>query len=282
MLACFCVPQGIGLSQTLGSLSMQADEFQKDYRAALSLAKPQTSGDTNEVKRIAAFAEEADKKWRARNKEQYGRLILEICRALSSQDVKDERRHELARKYALSALTEPDAIPLTLELELTGHVMTEPPAVAGSTAGDFAERRRQDVTIRLHAWKRLLDAIDPSWNPNEELMGGNIPPPAERGLPAGVEPSAIKDPKLRAQYEAAIQENRQKLEKYREQYELRKWLKRYPKRAQSYIVDAYSRAPHNTTELQRLLNEYKLDNQSKTRIMDSVNAAVTKQTGTSK
>ncbi len=269
--------QSSAFSESPGSLNMQSNDFEKDYRSVLSLARPPVPGETNEVKRIEAIAEEIDKKWLTRNKEQHGRLMLEICRPLSSQDLKDERRHEVARKYALSALAEPDAIPLTLELELTGHVITVPSSSEGTADGDFAERRKQDVTIRLHAWKRLVNAIDPAWNPDEQLMGGNVGPPLGTGLPAGVDPSAIKDAKLRAQYEAAIQENRQKLERYREQYELRKWLKRFPKRAESYIVDANSRLPYETAELQRLLNEYEIDSQSKARILDAVHAAIAKQ-----
>jgi hypothetical protein len=134
---------------------------------------------------------------------------------------------------------------------------------------EFAQRRKKDVEIRLHAWKRLMDAIDPNWDPND-LPLSNVVPPAMLGLPSGATPEAIKDSKLRAEYEAAIEKNRQKAEKYNEQYKLRGWLKRFPPRAERYIVQAYSKPPYNIEELTGLLNQYIRDEQTRTRILDAV------------
>ena len=100
---------------------------------------------------------------------------------------------------------------------------------------DFAQRRKKDVQIRLHAWKRLIDAIDPNWDPNDKPVR-NVVPPTETGLPSGVTPEAIKDSKLRAEYIQAIDKNRKKAEKYLKQSKLLDWLKRYPKSVERDIV----------------------------------------------
>jgi len=75
----------------------------------------------------------------------------------------------------------------------------------------WAQIRKKDVEVRLHAWKRLVNAIDPTWDANDVPLV-NVMPPLAAGPPGGVAPGvapeAIKDPKLRAQYEAAIEKNR--------------------------------------------------------------------------
>lgn len=97
-----------------------------------------------------------------------------------------------------------------------------------------------------------------------------VNPPAATGPAPGADPETIEDTMLRAEYEAAIEENRQKIEKYAEQYELRKWLKRFPRNAERYIIGAYSTRPFDTMELSGLLEQYEIDKDTRTRILDSV------------
>jgi hypothetical protein len=144
--------------------------------------------------------------------------------------------------------------------------MCTPSAPKGA---DFAQRRKKDVEIRLHAWKRLTDAIDPNWDPND-LPLLNVTPPPTTGMRAGIAPEAIKDPKSRAEYEAAIEKNRQKAERYRKQSRLRTWLKRFPKRAEEYIIRAYSKPPFNLDELKEYLEKYAVDEKTRARILDAV------------
>jgi len=229
-----------------------------------------TDGPTNDLDKYEHFADEIQNKWSQRNKEYYARLMLAICGPLGSGRFKgDRQQYELARKYALSALESSDAIPLDLELKLTGHVMT--PTLGPNVPKDenFAERRRKDVEVRLHAWRRLLDAIDPKWNPDDR-PAGNIRPPAATGFPSGIAPEEIEDATLRAEYEAAIKLNRQKAERYCEQYSLRSWLRRFPNDAESYIIKAYSNPPYNVAELKKSLSKHKIDEKTKSQILDAV------------
>lgn len=83
-------------------------------------------------------------------------------------------------------------------------------------------------------------------------------------------PRGIKDDALRAKYEVDIEENKQKIQKHTEQYKLRLWLKRFPMRAENYIIQAYSHTPFNIEELKKSLDDYEVDEKTKVRIFDAV------------
>jgi len=160
---------------------------------------------------------------------------------------------------------------------LTGHVMTLMCTPYAPEGADFAQRRKKDVQIRFHAWKRLIDAIDPKWNPNDKPFR-NVAPPTETGLPPGISPEVIKNQELRAIYEKAIERNRLKSVRYLEQSRLRDWLKRFPKRAEAYIIQAYSKPPFNLQELKQYLDKYIANKKTKDKILDAVKNNMEKQT----
>jgi len=267
MLACISFVHGArsGYSE-LSEKEMQ--EHTQDLALVKKMKNSFTSGLTNDLSEYKKFVDEIQHTWSQRNKEYYARLMLAACEPLSSGSFKDNYRHELAREYALSALENPDAIPLTLELELTGHVIT---LMVSNAPKDevFSECRRKDVKVRLHAWKRLTDAIDPKWDP-ADMPHLNIEPPTATGLPGGVAPAGIKDETLRVEYEMAIQRNKQKAEEYSEQNKLHRWLGVFPNRAENYIIQAYSHTPFNIEELKKSLNDYSVDEKTKVRILDAV------------
>lgn len=251
------------------SLSPKFDkeQFQKDPEGCVKQLN--SSRKKNDLDSYKKFADDILNKWKLKNKEYYSKLVLQACAPLSSGRFNENRRYEVARSYALSALEKPQEISLDTELELTGHALTLMIGPDAPKEQDWQTRRKKDVEIRMHAWRRLLDSIDPDWNPNEVLLSPNAIA-AELGFSGTIEADSIKDPVLRQKYIAAIAANRQKIEKYSEQNKLRKWLKRYPKTAEEYIVQAYSKAPYNNEELAKYLDDYKLDEKTKARIIDSV------------
>lgn len=260
-------------------VSSQAEkqEYKQDMARIKALEKSFKPGLVNDLEEYEKFADEIQNKWRDRNKEYNARLILEICGPLSSGTFEDDRRHDVARKYALSVLEKSEEISIEMELKLTGHVMTSMYTRNAPKGEDLAQRRKKDVQIRLHAWKRLLGAIDPNWDPNERLLSPNAVA-MELGLPdSGIAPESIKDPKLRAEYEAALERNRQKGQRYSEQSRLRDWLKKFPIRAERYIVKAYSKPPFNLEELKQYLDNYIADEKTRARILDAVKKNMEKQ-----
>ncbi|MFH1968805.1 MAG: hypothetical protein ABIJ53_00645 [Verrucomicrobiota bacterium] len=277
MLVCLSLSQALTFGGSTDGTAEERRQYQQDRDRVVSLSEFLSPGKTNDLKTFENLADDLDKKWSDRNREYHARLLLEICEPLSSGSINDDRRYGIARKYALSALDKPDMIPLPLELELIGHVMTPIGISNASNTNDFSQLRKEDVAIRLHAWRRLINAIDPKWDPDEFIMGPNmiLSPGVQDG---GTSPDAIKDPRLRAEYEAAIQRNRQKSERHAEQYKLQDWLKRYPKRAEKYIVQAYSQPPFNLEELRQALDIYLTDKETKARILDAVEKSIEIQT----
>jgi hypothetical protein len=260
----------ISFGVSSGPSEAETHEYKQDMARIKSVRKSFKPAQVNNLEEYEKFADEIQKKWSQRNKEYNARLILEICGPLSSGTFADDRRHDVARKYALSVLSEPNEIPLEVELDLTGHVMTETVTPRAPKGQDWAQRRKKDVEIRLHAWKRLIDSIDPNWDPNEVLLSPNAVGTG-MGLPSGsIAPESIKDPKLRAEYEAALQKNREQIERYTKQYRLHDWLKGFPKKAEGYIVQAYSKPPFNLEQLKQYLEKYLTDTKTKTRILDAV------------
>lgn len=271
----------MSITISFGAHSAQKQAEEQEYNKAMAHIKAMRdsidSGQIVKLEDYEKFTDEILKKWSQRNKEKYSRLILQICGPLRSGQFSDDRQYDVARKYALSILGEPNEIPVIMELELTGYVVTLTHLPNPPKGEDFAQRRKKEVDIHLHAWKRLIDSIDPKWDPCD-LPLLNVSPPPSSGLPSGVSPEAIKDPKIRAEYENAIEKNRQKAERHLEQYTLRKWLNRFPKRAEIYIVDAHSKPPFNLEELKQYLDKYKINEKTKTRIIETVTKNIEKQT----
>lgn len=277
-VALWLLVTSISFGASLRALEMEKQEYKQELARIEAFRKPLTPGPTNDLKKYEEFADKIQKKWNQRNKEYYAHLMLEVCKPLSSGRFKDDERYQLARKYALSALADPNKIPLETELELTGHVVTlmiGPNTLKGQM---WSQLRTKDVQIRIHACKRLIDAIDPNWDPNEMPLSPNAVA-AAMGLPGAVVPEAIKDPKLRAEYEAAIQRNRQKIKRYREQYRLRKWEKRFLPSAERYIVRAYSKPPFNSKELKGYLDKNVVDKKRRARILAAVEHNIGKLKG---
>lgn len=254
---------------------LDKEAFQKDPDSYMK--KIRAFRDNNDLNVYEEFAAGILNKWVSKNAEHYGRLALELCEPLSSGNFKDMRQVELARKYALSALEKSNEIPLELELELTGHVTTLTIIPEAPKGQNFALSRKKDMEVRLHAWQRLLNAIDPSWNAQDMPQLNVAPPNGVNGI-SGMDPDAIEDPILRAEYEAAIEANSRKAKKYNEQYGLRDWLKRYPKYTETYMTCLYSAPPYNNEELVRFLNDFKFDDAVKTRIINTVTENINKQT----
>jgi hypothetical protein len=253
---------------------------EQDYKKEISLIKDMRDS-IDSVKSVKLddykkFADEIQKKWNQRNKEYNARLILEICKPLSSGRFKDNRQYDIAREYALSALKDPNDLSIKTELDLMGCVATLTVFSDSPKGEEFAKRRKKDVEIRLHGWKRLIDAIDPKWDPNDKPFT-NVLPPIGTTISAGGSPEDIKDPKLRAEYEVAIEKNRQKSENYLLQSDLQKWQKEYLFVAEQYIIKSYSTPPFNLDELKQYLEKYKIDKQSRDKILNTVQKNINAQ-----
>jgi hypothetical protein len=274
---CLLLFRNSTFSATDKAFEAEKQEFKQDLSKIEARQKSLARGQENDLNSYEKFCDEIQVKWTKGKNEERAHLMLKVCKPLSAGRFKEARRYEVARKYALSALADANNISLETELKLTGHVVTLMIGPGVPEGEKWVQARKKDVQIRLHAWKRLSDAIDPTWDPNEELMSPNGVG-ASLGIQAGgIAPEDIKDPGLRAKYKAALEKNQKKIERYTQQSRLRKWLKRYPKTTEKYIVRAYSKDPYDTDELKRFLQKYKIQEQAKLRILEAVTRNIEKQ-----
>jgi len=242
----------------------EEQEYKRDFKHVEDMRASLGQNDTRDLNAYEEFADSIVQKWRGRNKEYYAILMSDICAPLTGGYFKEDRQYELARKYALSALEEPDSIPLELELKLIGHVITLTWGSSASSGDVFAKKRTKDTLVRLHAWKRFLEAFDPNWDPYETT-------PVTNNLWDGIDSAVIKDSVLQAEYEEERRLNSQAHEKYREQNLLHnKWSHMIPLLTERPIILLYSHPPYNTKELEALLNEYQFNQEAKTRIIEAV------------
>lgn len=238
-------------------------EFEQDVKEVSSLTQKRN---------ISEFEKRADllhSKWHAKSENRHGKVMLRLCESVGSGRFGVSRQLDLARKYALLGLENADKLELETELALVGYMMTDTVTSRAPQGQNWANIRRTDAMKRLHAWKRLLDAIDPKWNPKDMPLR-NVPAPVGAGLDAGGSPGNIRDPKLRAEYEAAIESNKQKAEIYTKQASLRRQLKEFAAHAEGYIVGAYSRPPLDSKEIDQLLQTHLKDENVRSRIMELV------------
>jgi hypothetical protein len=207
--------------------------------------------------------------WKQGRMDDYGNMMLTAVQTLASEPFGDNRQYELAQHYARICLEKAGRIPLEAEVRLVRHIEADFVMPSAPKGEEWAQQRTADLKLWFQAWKRVHDAIDPRWNPND-LPQANVAPPPAAQMPAGVVPEAIKNPRLRAEYEAAIAANQRKAERYNQQYVARKLKKRFFPKAERYIIAAYSRPPFNMKELQRNLMRYVPDTVTRKKITDAV------------
>ena len=124
MLTCMSFIQSVALAGDPGPSGKETQECNQELLRIRAMDKSLTPGPTNDLSRYEKDADAIERKWNQRNAQCYARIMSVVCGPLSSGRFKSKQQYELARKYALSALENRDAIPLNLELELTGHVIT--------------------------------------------------------------------------------------------------------------------------------------------------------------
>src|SRR3989339_173001 len=249
---------------------IEQQKYKNDFNRIRSFKESIRKGAPIDLEGYEKFADEIEGKWRVKKKEYYANLIWELCGPLTSGIFNDRRQYALARKYAISALEKPDEIPIKTEFDLVQIVASDMIVPGAPTGQVWAQRRKQEVQLKFHAWKRLIGAIDPKWNPNERLVMHPEPPMGVNNYDSGASPESIKDPILRAQYEEAIRKNDQKNERHSLQRKYREWLERLSESVERYSIRAYSKPPDNIEELTQLLKEYISDESLRERILDGV------------
>jgi hypothetical protein len=183
------------------------------------------------------------------------RTLMQATDTLSSRDLGNYQRQDaLLYEAADLALRSGRTLPLEDELNLLAHLETDQPD-DGHVNAAWREKRRDRANRWLSALRRLDEAVDSAFDPND-TPALNVPAP--EGLPAGVAPVHIRDPELRQRYEADIESNLAKADRYAQQWRVRQLRELYEPRAIRYLARAYGTRQAESAELVQLLDEYEV------------------------
>ena len=119
------------------------------------------------------------------------------------------------------------------------------------------ERRRlrtEKLQLQLALLGQLDSNLEPGFNLND-LPSLNVGPPPETGLPSGVDPTSIADPRLRSEYESAISANQQKAKNYKFQSKLHRINGRATAQIEAHLASTYSASPEDLAELDKLFDD---------------------------
>lgn len=228
------------------------------------------SGDSNKMKELAQLIQD---QWHDDSVVQYSTLVDKICYAILSSSIgKEDDGTATVEKYSLLALANKDSLPVLTEADLVGYLQPqEHKALLKNTLSqkDWADYRDARASIALHLLGRISTEIDPHFDFSRVPML-NVAPPLAAPVDSGASPQDVADPKLRAEYEASIRANEAFNSKRNEQLQLKELNETLVPLQQKYVVDLYSVAPYNLSELNNLLSKYQLADTAKQKIIDQV------------
>jgi hypothetical protein len=237
------------------------------------LARSRDLSAEDKIRGLGKLGKGMETRWRDADAGAYGRLTLKLCEGLRSARVRSSKGRPLASGLAVRALGKADKMPLKLEWGLLAHMKDRVDEGGNKLDGNaWARVRLSRAELWLRAWRRVEQTRDPKWDPaNPPPLC--VAPPRQTGLRAGVPPTAVKDPKLRAEYERAIKANRERAEWFNEQSHAFLAWKMWLPAVEKFIIDACSKPAPKAAELadlERLLQKYLSDRNARLRILNAV------------
>lgn len=247
------------------------EEFSRDFARAHALRN------SKDIKGLESMVKEIQKEWSQKDKRKYGDLMVNTLNSWVSACKRSDKKPpmNIIHQYAtqvLSAydLSKPDNISIETEFDLVSILHEQYEYSKGKfTDKEWISKRREGSERWFHAWRRLENAIDKDWDPNDIPTENVDLPEGVTGFP-GMPPELIKDPALRAEYEQAIRKNREKTEIRNEQLKLRNTKNRYRRIVEKYLISTYSIPPYANEELAKYVNEYIAEEKTRSRILDTV------------
>lgn len=186
-----------------------------------------------EDKQLASYAARVEEWHRSDGPLCYAKISLTIANAFADHSERDDRSRQLERHYAELGLSVADSVPVDLELYLVKHLV--PSFETGAGASDETWRM---AALWAHAWHRIEVETIPNFDFGD-LPFINVPLPIGSAGAAGMAPDAIPDPRQRAEYAAAIQANKKKLETYNTQLMLRRATPDFTASLENFFVKSF-------------------------------------------
>lgn len=236
------------LGQPIGMIDSQ-DTFDKELLILRRLRETGTLED------VLAEGDKIEKQWGTAGGNPYGELFLEFLRVLSSRRYADKVGVR-CRALAIHALAKADTYDLDFEWHFLLFLGVIDANSENLSDGEILQRSL-GTKLWLHAIMRLEGLKDANFNP-DDLPFLSVSPPDGSGYPAGVAPEAITNSKIRATYEKAIAANTKKMLYFNEQLAILRQEKFFVIQGVDYIARAYSVGPTNITELEALLDAFRV------------------------
>lgn len=214
---------------------------------------------TYKAKSLREFQLAADvfeKKWRG-NGGAYTKLMMHTLEQLATSAFNQPLKQSvLERKYALLALSSAKNLTVGQQVFFVLRLTDDYSDKFGPDKEKWAAKRREYAIKWMQVYQRLDAAQDKKFDFSDEPFF-NVPPPSP--YRTRISPSAIKEPKLRSEYELALARNEKKAKAYSEQLKLRELRELLLSRLVPFLTNAYSRSPENITELSQELNKFVQD-----------------------
>ena len=106
--------------------------------------------------------------------------------------------------------------------------------VIDTKSSNWGNRKFEYLWLILSATDSCAKAVD--WKFDFSVVPvANVSPPRVTGLPGGISPDAIKDEKIRKEYEAAIESNRKYAELYSDQWQRKAYFESMLNRVNIYL-----------------------------------------------
>lgn len=247
---------------TARHIAVSEDDYQADINRLIALR-------SHPLNELIGLANQLEAKWRRLDWNLYAGVMRYVCSEISNRGLNNERVRKQSEHFAKVALSHSTMYLWEHEAALVGRLGYQR---SSTNVNAWTRERREKTILWLHALRRLEKQRDSSFDINDRknLPSMRVSPPSETGLPAGTPPSAIKDLRLRAKYEAAIAENRRKSKRVDQQLPLLLRGPQFKTRAERWLIQAYSQPPVRTAELKSYLRIYMQDEKARQRILSEV------------
>ena len=174
-----------------------------------------------------------------------------------SRGIKDEERGPLEARIARHALNIGELSSAQRVLGFAGHL----PLIQWGTDAEWERERRSDVELMLRLLAANVGRIDPAFNENElkYVKFASVPVPQigfADWYPAGIEPSAVRDPAQRKAYEERLELSRQEHVKYDQQRNARELDRDLRAQIVRFVKSAYVAPPNRAEEVAELFDKY--------------------------
>ncbi len=254
--------------------SAAADQAPADLEAQ-EVARVKEARERHDANGLVALADEYEARWkRGERGEHILKALDKLAMTSATWEWDDFRRQiEFPRQIGLFVLENaPSDIALEIQVDMAVCVVDALDQHAPSFTA--AERKRRAL-LASRVLRRVLAKVDPTVDLSA-LVLLNVSPPA--GVPhaiPGMDPKAIKNPALRAEYERRIRENALLAQRKSEQYDVLRLKKRLLLPFERYLTSVYSSDPEAGPELERILADVKVSARGNASDVDAMAARVT-------